>query len=175
MGNLGLTGSKGVKIPVIVYSLVIIMATPLAHAGEQAWIHRGFEEFAKGQFEDGGSNLYVNANGVIEMIHRLDVNNDGYVDLVLANSHDYIERGPTNVYTLQDKGESWTRKEMSADSGWMSRIVDLDRDGHNDLVVANGENGVTSELPSFVYWGGPDDSVSSEPTCQRPGPTMWLS
>ncbi len=156
MENLGLTGSKVVKIPVIVYSLVIIMASHLAQAGEQAWIHRGFEEFAKGQFEDGGSNLYVNANGVIEMIHRLDVNNDGYVDLVLANSHDYIERGPTHVYTLQDKGESWTRKEMSADSGWMSRIVDLDRDGHTDLVVANGQNGVTSELPSFVYWGGPD-------------------
>ena len=144
------------KLLVIVYSLVIIIASHLAHAGEQAWIHRGFEEFARGQFEDGGSNLYVNANGVIEMIHRLDVNNDGYVDLVLANSHDHIERGPTHVYTLQDKGESWTRKEMSADSGWMSRIVDLDRDGHADLVVANAENGVTSELPSFVYWGGPD-------------------
>lgn len=148
------------KIPVIYYSLVamLVFASHPTLAGERAWVHRGLEDFAKGQFEDGGSNLYVNANGVIEMIHRLDVNNDGYVDLVLANSHDYIERGPTHVYTHQDKGEgeSWTRKEMSADSGWMSRIVDLDRDGHTDLVVANGENGVTSELPSFIYWGGPD-------------------
>ena len=37
----------------------------------------------------------------------------------------------------------------------MSRVLDVDGDGHADLVVVNGENGVTSELDSYVYWGGP--------------------
>src|SRR5258705_10944887 len=54
-----------------------------------AWIQAGFKDFAQGQFDDGGSNLYVNANGIIEMINNWNVNNDGYPDLVLANSHDY--------------------------------------------------------------------------------------
>ena len=120
-----------------------------------AWVHRGFEEFARGWFEDGGSNLYVNADGVIEMIHRWDVTNDGYVDLVLANAHDYSGRGPTQVVSLAGKGrQKGSVQTMSADSGWMSSILDLDEDGYPDLVVANGGNGVTSELPSFVYWGG---------------------
>ena len=122
----------------------------------QTWVHRGFEDFARGHFGSGGDNLYVNAKGVIETIHRTDVNNDGFVDIVLPNAHGYTERGPTWIYT-QDKGEgqTWPRRELPNDSGWMSRIVDVDGDGYPDLIVVNGENGVTSELNSYVYWGGP--------------------
>ena len=120
-------------------------------------IHGGIEGFSHGTFEDGGTNLYVNANGVIETIHRTDVNNDGYVDIVLPNSHGYIERGPTWIYRPHPgNGKDWERQELPNDSSWMSRIVDLDGDGYPDLVVVNGENGVTSELTSYVYWGGPD-------------------
>ena len=121
-----------------------------------SWVHRGFYDFARGWFDDGGSNLYVNARGVIEMIHRTDVNNDGYVDIILPNSHGYIERGPTWIYTQADgEGRDWPRRELPNDSGWMSRIVDVDGDGYPDLIVVNGENGVTSELSSYIYWGGP--------------------
>ena len=75
---------------------------------QQVWVHNGFEGFSKGQFDNAGGNLYVNADGVIEMINNLDVNSDGYVDLVLANSHDRIERGPTWAYsTDQGPGENW--------------------------------------------------------------------
>jgi len=124
---------------------------------KNAWIHGGFEEFVRGQFEDGGSNLYVNAHGVIETIHRTDVNNDGYVDIVLPNSHGYIERGPTWIYKVSTgDGKDRPRRELPNDSSWMSRVVDVDCDGYNDLVVVNAENGVTSELSSYIYWGGPN-------------------
>ena len=132
-----------------------------------AWIHRGFDDFSRGRFDDGGSNLYVNARGVIETIHRADIDNDGYVDIVLPNSHGYIERAPTSIYQPQlndrDAGGQWPCRDLPNDSGWMSRIVDLDGDGHHDLVVANGENGVTSELDSYVYWGS-RDGLSEERT-----------
>ncbi|MDP7692931.1 MAG: VCBS repeat-containing protein, partial [Vicinamibacterales bacterium] len=92
----------------------------------------------------------------IETIHQYDVNNDGWVDLILPNSHGYIERGPTWIYTQgKGPGGDWPRRELPNDSSWMSRVVDIDGDGHADLVVVNGENGVTSELDSYVYWGGP--------------------
>jgi hypothetical protein len=125
------------------------------NGGSNVWVHRGFEDFAQGRFGSGGDNLYVNAKGVIETIHRTDVNNDGFVDIVLPNSHGYMERGPTWIYT-QGKGEghTWPRRELPNDSGWMSRIMDVDGDGYPDLIVVNGENGVTSELHSYVYWGG---------------------
>ena len=172
----------------------------------QPIIHRGFDAFARGRFDDGGSNLYVNAKGAIETIHRTDMNNDGYVDIVISNHHGYIERGPTWIYkpgvkrrsdgaterrtggvgrekrAMEDQHagsegndsvireesiavngsgnggaeEHWSRRQLPNDSSWMSRIVDVDGDGHADLIVANGENGVTSELESYVYWGGPD-------------------
>ena len=123
----------------------------------EAWIHRGFDDFIKGRCEAGGSNLYVNAHGIIETIHRTDTNNDGFVDIVLPNSHGYIERGPTWIYTqAKGEGHTWPRHELPNDSCWMSRIVDVDGDGYADLVVVNAENGVTSELDSYVYWGGPN-------------------
>ena len=126
------------------------------HSLSNAWVHRGFEDFARGWFDAGGTNLYVNAKGIIETIHRTDINNDGYVDIVMANSHGYIERGPTWIYKPgKEPGKDWPRQELPNDSGWMSRIIDLDGDGYNDLIVVNGENGVTSELPSYIYWGGP--------------------
>lgn len=144
------------------FAAITLAASILAYprerpAGQPSRLtHGGFAEFARGEFDSGGANLYVNAKGAIGMIHRWDVNNDGYPDLVLSNTHDNAERGPTWVLSRsQDSASGWKRKAMSGDSGWMSRIVDLDKDGHADLVVANGENGVTSELPSFIYWGGP--------------------
>ena len=120
------------------------------------WVHKGFDAFSEGRFDDGGSNLYVNAKGIIERIHRTDVNNNGYVDIVLPNSHGYVERGPTTIYKV-DKGEGkdWPQQVLPNDSGWMSRVADVDGDGYPDLIVVNGENGVTSELSSYVYWGGP--------------------
>jgi hypothetical protein len=119
-------------------------------------VHRGQADFHRGTFTSGGDNLYVNAHGAMETIHRFDVNNDGFVDIVLPNSHGYIERGPTWIYTQSGRdGKNWSRQELPNDSGWMSRVVDVDGDGYNDLVVVNGENGVTSELYSYIYWGGP--------------------
>lgn len=118
-------------------------------------IDRGFKDFARASFGSGGDNLYVNAKGLVETIHRTDINNDGYVDLVLPNSHGYIERGPTWIYAQADNETKWLRKELPNDSGWMSRVIDVDGDGYNDLIVVNAENGVTSELTSYIYWGGP--------------------
>ena len=121
------------------------------------WTQRGFEDFSRGRFDNGGDNLYVSAKGIIETIHRTDLNNDGYVDLVLPNSHGYIERGPTWIYTQGEaKDKEWPRHQLPNDSGWVSRVVDVDGDGYLDLIVVNGENGVTSELNSYVYWGGPE-------------------
>ena len=124
---------------------------------KETWLHRGFDAFAQGKFEDGGSNLYVNANGVIETIHRTDIDNDGYVDIVLPNAQGYNERGPTWIYKPgPGAGKDWERRELPNDSGDMCRIVDLDGDGHLDLIIVNSTNGVSCELLCHIYWGGPD-------------------
>ena len=122
------------------------------------FVHEGLEAFNAGRFEDGGSNLYVNARGEIERIHRTDLDGDGWPDIVVPNTHGHLERGPTRIFKAQGGAgvdAAWTFTDLPNDSGWRSRIADVDGDGFPDLVVCNGENGVTSELPSYVYWGGP--------------------
>lgn len=129
---------------------------------QEVWSHGGFDDFSKGKFENSGNNLYVNAKGEIEIINHFDVNNDGYVDILLANSHDQNERGPTWVYTVdQSSGENWKRQQLSSDSGWMSRVMDVDGDGYNDMVTVNPYNGVSAELLSHVYWGGAEGLEAS--------------
>ncbi len=150
------------RAPLVSLLALFILASPLSLIAKKAWVHSGFEDFSRGRFENAGGNLYVNAKGVIEIINHYDVNHDGYVDIVLANSHDHVERGPTWVYTA-DKSprENWKKHQMSADSGWMSRVIDVDGDGYNDLVTVNAHNGVTSELLSYIYWSGPDGMEAS--------------
>ena len=114
-------------------------------------VHRGFEAFSKGQFDNGGGNLYVNANGIIETIHRWDVNSDGYTDIIFANSEDHSERGPTRIFNVDpEKKRGGGYQDLSGDSGYSCQIVDLDGDGYNELVVANGDNGINSELSSYI-------------------------
>ena len=117
-------------------------------------MHRGFEALARGRFDNGGDNLYVNARGVVETIHRFGLNNDGHVDIILPNSHGYIERDPTWIYTqAEGEGKDWPRRELPNDSGWMSRVLDVDGDGQPDLVVPAYSTAFSRELPAFIYWG----------------------
>jgi len=123
--------------------------------GREWWIQEGHADFSRGSFDNGGDNLYAGARGAVQTIHRTDVNGDGLVDIILPNAHGLTERGPTRIFHAAAAGRPWGMKELPNDSGWMSRIADVDGDGYPDLVVVNGENGVTSELDSYVYWGGP--------------------
>jgi len=125
---------------------------------ELPMVFSGSAVLGKGSFDDGGSNLYVNAHGEIERIHRTDLDADGYPDIVVPNTHGHLERGPTRIFRADGQpGPTcpWSFTDLPNDSGWLSRVEDVDGDGWPDLVVVNGENGVTSELTSYVYWGGP--------------------
>lgn len=129
--------------------------------------HSGSKQFLEGTFGSGGENLFVDARGTIRRITDNDLDNTGTFDIVLPNSHGYVDQGPTYVYS-QDDGE-WEVTELPHESCWMAEPVDVDGDGHLDLVIANGENGVTSELESYVYWGGPGGLTGARTTLDTTG------
>ncbi|MBT7122483.1 MAG: VCBS repeat-containing protein, partial [Clostridia bacterium] len=115
--------------------------------------HSGFETFKKGSFENGGDNLFVDANGVMRRIADNDLFGSGHFDIVFPNSHAYIERAPTTIYKKQ--GDNYIGSDLPHDSCWKSIVCDVDGDGYPDLIVCDAENGISSDLTSYIYWGGP--------------------
>ena len=67
------------------------------------WEKEGFEGFSKGKFGNGGQNLYVSKNGVLQRIYNYDLNGDGYFDLLFANSQSMNERPDIYVFNAVQK------------------------------------------------------------------------
>ena len=59
--------------------LVCITGIAAPRADEKSWVtDHSFADFSGGSLSAGGANLYVARSGQIEMINRLDFNNDGH-------------------------------------------------------------------------------------------------
>ena len=61
--------------------------TPVAQDKRFEVVHEGFDALSRGELENAGENLYVSRKGRVQLIHRWDLNNDGYYDLVFSNTH----------------------------------------------------------------------------------------
>jgi len=96
--------------------------------------------------------LYVSKKGVLQRIWRFDVNNDGYVDLLIANSHDYNEH--PDVYIIKDPcGDDLCQKVLTQGCQ-AGHVCDFNADGFADVILAANNDGHHSDLPSYLYFGG---------------------
>ena len=141
--------------------------------------HRGFEDFRKGTFADGGANTYVSAAGVVQLIHRWDINADGYLDLLFGQDHDHVEKPDALIYWGDKAGyrslfppfwrglPAFKLKEeierrgrhvgrLPTDGGGPVRIVDLNRDGYLDVAFPNTIHNYSVHMKAYVYWGAED-------------------
>ena len=178
--------------PSVLLSLVVLLALLLQGAagkldesgdggaaadGRFRVVHEGFEAFSRGGFEHAGQNIYVSRGGRIQLIHRWDLNNDGYYEFVFSNTHNVMLGGVDALGYLQTaRGfrsaispvhrsialyDLWLQEEKSRD-----RVVrfpverpgavqfhDLDRDGWTDILFASSGAGDTVSTDSLVYWG----------------------
>lgn len=114
----------------------------------------GFDAFSKGTFGNSGQNLYVSAKGVLQRIFQFDVNKDGYVDLCIANSHDYNEH--PNLHIISDPLGEAKLQEVLTQGSQAGLVADLNGNGFDDLVIASCHDGHHSDLPSYVFFGGED-------------------
>ncbi len=180
--------------PLVMISLVVLLAlsprgtaggpdesgdTVIAGKGLFKVVHQGFEAFSKGEFEHAGQNIYVSRGGRIQLIHRWDLNNDGYYEFVFSNTHNVMLGGVDALGYLQTgRGfrsaispvhrsialyDLWLQEEKSRD--WVVRFPverpsavqfhDLDRDGSMDILFASSGAGDTVSTDSLIYWGDP--------------------
>ena len=116
------------------------------------WSLSGFEALSKGTLGNAGQNLYVSAKGVLQRIWQFDVNKDGYVDLLIANSHDYNEH--PDLYIIKDPCGAAQCQNVLTRGCQAGHVCDFNGDGYADVILAANNDGHHSDLPSYVYFGG---------------------
>lgn len=121
---------------------------------EGVWVTRGFEDFRRGTFGNGGQNLYVSRAGILQRVHQYDFNRDGYLDLVFCNSQSHWEMPPAYVY--RDPLGGTKPQELPADGAWSGAVMDLNGDGYDDLALGNWYNGIGLHTNAVIYYGSPD-------------------
>ncbi len=113
-----------------------------------------FDDFVQGTFGNGGQNLYVSRNGVLQRIHRLDVNRNGFSDIFLANGQE-IDECP-NLSLIKDPLGTPVVEELPTLGPFDCCLIDLNDDGYEELIVANQCDGAKADVSAYLYWGGAD-------------------
>jgi len=93
-----------------------------------------------------------------------DLNRDGYVDIVFAFSGGYWEyrttrdreySSPSRIYWNSAEGFSRDKfKDLPALGAADVAVADLNADGWPEVIFANGSKDGTTDIDSYVYWGG---------------------
>jgi hypothetical protein len=100
------------------------------------WQTEGFEALRQGEFEGGGTNLYVSRRGAVQTVHRWDVNNDGYFDLIFNNTHDLVYTPPANEYRFGNaRRSSPARIDYPGAASVRVLASDLNDDGFPELII----------------------------------------
>lgn len=121
----------------------------------------------------GAPDGYTNGNKTFLKIQSCatvevaDLNRDGWLDLILGGGWDRARHGrPTRHASLVWGGpgrfENPDVTRLEAYDSLEQTVVDLNRDGHLDIVMTNYHAYTTRSIPVFVYWGGPDNRYSEQ-------------
>lgn len=117
-------------------------------------IKETYEDFSKGSFGNGGQNIYVSAAGILQRIYNYDINNDGYPDLLFANSQSMGERPPLYIFDSPLETEKYTI--LPSEGTYDGIFCRLYGDKYDDLVIACQNNGTHNDLTAVIYYGCSD-------------------
>ena len=123
-----------------------------------------FAQFSKGSATEAGTKLFIAAGGNLQLLDRLDLNGDGYLDLVFGNRFNGVSSNLNSyIYWGSKTGFSnKNRHQLPTKGGVGNSAADLNGDGHLDLVFSNHDDAKKKgntfvyhqyNVNSYVYWG----------------------
>ena len=123
-----------------------------------------FAQFNKGAGTDSGVKLFIAADGNVQLLDRLDLNGDGYLDLAFGNRYNGVSSNINSyIYWGSKTGFSKLKRTgLPTVGGVGTTAADLNGDGHLDLVFSNYDNAKKQgnslvlhqhKVNSYVYWG----------------------
>jgi FG-GAP-like repeat len=125
-----------------------------------AWIEDSFEDFADGRCDAAGQNLYVARDGTVRTIHRFDLNQDGYLDLIFNSTHDTSSYLPA-VSCSVASGRTLQRSTLPVEGSIRVVVDDLNRDGRLDAVFCPNDSGLQNARRFLtILWGGPEGWIA---------------
>jgi len=110
---------------------------------QQLWIETTQEDFADGIFE---RDLFASHGGTVEFAPRYDLNNDGYLELFVADRLGNLVR----LYWGSNSGYSPDNVTLFPSTGGANCDgADLNYDGYPDFIVSHYFEKIS------IYWGSP--------------------
>ncbi len=96
-------------------------------------------------------------------ISAADLDADGYLDLVVSNAGDGSTPISSAIFWGSATGYSAVKWELIPSSEARGNLVlDLDRDGYLDIIVANSKSAGNYKVSSYIYWGSAVGYASSK-------------
>jgi len=115
-----------------------------------------FDQLSKGTLSESGAKIYVArdpqkaADGSVRLLDLLDLDGDGYLDLIFSNYHTKVN---SYIYWGAPKGFSkGNRAELPAPNAMGVTVADLNSDGYPDVIFSIYKN-PTHKTNSYIYWG----------------------
>lgn len=102
-----------------------------------------------------------------------DFNKDGFTDIFFTNHQFSLTGNPRFANRLidsylyfgsQDGFSNDNRQSIQTIGAWGANAADLNKDGWVDLLICNFQEHYSYEVPSFIYWNGPEGFSISKRT-----------
>ncbi len=167
-GEDGFTGDRLAKLPTNQPSSAEIADVNNDGSMDIVFSNEGGEESYAylsdgGKFSAGNRIVFETYNSKDSAV--ADFNQDGFADVFFTNHQHSFSGDPKLANRLivsylyfgsEDGFSANNRQDFQTIGAWGAKSADLNEDGWVDLFVNNFQEHYSYEVPSFIYWNGPD-------------------